>query len=149
MRPSQPDDTGSPSPEGSPQPHGKPLPPAVAYALDCLEHMTTPGQVRRHLVAVGYSPREAAEAVRLALDHREAERPSAWSPEDAPARRCLSLGFLLLVFGIIAGCAKTYLQARLPAAVPNLLNLLAWAGILAGLVLFCLGLAQMRFRRRE
>ncbi len=145
MHPSQPDDAGSPTP-GKPSRSGaRPVPPAVVYALDCLER-GTPAQVRRHLTALGYSPGEAAEAVRAALACRDGERPSAWSPEDGPARRCMSLGFLLLVFGIFAGCARTWLLQRMPTAAAAL-NVFAWGGILIGLAIFCLGLMQMRIRR--
>src|SRR5947209_18173273 len=116
MKPSQPDDAGSPSP-GQPQPGSKLVPPAVVYALDCLEH-ATPAQVRRHMIALGYSTEEAAEAVRQAQAQQEEERPSAWAPEDALAQRCMSIGFMLFMCGIMAGCMRMYLAQHIPTGVP-------------------------------
>src|SRR5438128_2253668 len=117
MKPSQPDDASSPSPGQPPRSRQKPMPPAVVYALDCLER-STPVHVRRHMVALGYTPEEAAAAVRAAMAQREAEIPSAWSPDDGSARRCMSLGFLMVVCGILAGGARVFLQHSLPASVP-------------------------------
>jgi hypothetical protein len=147
MQPSHPDDAGSPSPGEPPRPHQKPLPPGVVYALDCLER-GTPAQVRRHLIALGYAPAEAAELVRTALAQRDPEHSSAWSPEDASARRCMALGFLLLVCGIVAGCVRTYLLPQLPPSVPPVLEVFAWGGIVVGLIVFLLGIAQMRISRK-
>ncbi len=113
MKPSQPDDAGSPSP-GQPQPGSKPVPPAVVYALDCLEQ-ATPAQVRRHLVALGYTAEEAADAVQQAQAQQEAERPSAWAPEDAVAHRFMSIGFMLFMCGLMAGFLRRYLMEHIPA----------------------------------
>ena len=146
MKPSQPDDAGAPSPGQPPRPGHKPVPPAVVYALDCLER-GSPAQVRRHLLAVGYTAAEAADAVRQAQAHQDEEQPSAWSPEDAPARRCLSLGFLLFVLGIIAGCCRMYLLPYLPASTAVALNVFAWVSILGGIAVLGLGIAQMRIGR--
>ncbi len=146
MKPSQPDDAGSPSP-GQPQPGSKPVPPAVVYALDCLEH-GTPAQVRRHLVALGYSAEEAEEAVRQALAQQEEERTSAWAPEDAMAQRCMSVGFMLFMCGIMAGCMRMYLLQHMPAGVPAALSVVTWVCLLAGIAIFVIGIAQMRMRRR-
>jgi hypothetical protein len=141
MKPSQPDDAGSPS-----RPEQKPVPPAVVYALDCLER-ATPAQVSRHLVALGYTRDEAADAVRHAQALRKDDRPSAWSPEDAAARRCMSLGFMLFVCGVVAGCARMYLIPQLPPAIPVALTICTWASILAGIAVFWIGIAQLRIRR--
>src|SRR5438309_432978 len=116
MKPSQPDDASSPSPGQPPRPRQKPIPPAVVYALDCLER-GTPAQVRRHMIALGYTSDEASEAVRSALAHSTGEPESAWSPEDAGARRCLSLGFMMVFCGVLAGGARAFLQESLPARV--------------------------------
>src|SRR5262245_56935953 len=124
MKPSQPDDAGSPS-SGRPRPGSKPVPPAVVYALDCLEP-SPPAQVRRHMVAMGYTQTEAADAVRQALAEREPEHPSAWGPDDAAARRCMAVGFLLLLFGICVGCLRVYLAPLLPGGVPLALNVVTW-----------------------
>ena len=143
MQPSQPDDTGSPSPG---KPRQKPVPPAVVYALDCLER-GTPMQVRRHMVALGYTAEEALAAVRQALAYQEQERPSAWSPQDAVARRFMSLGFFLFVCGILTGCSRLVL---LPQLTPNgavVLNVFTWGCILFGIVVFWMGLAQKGIRR--
>jgi hypothetical protein len=146
MKPSQPDDAGSPSPGQPPRPGQKPIPPAVVYALDCLEH-GTPAQVRRHLTALGYTDDEAARAVKLALAQQEEDRPSAWAPEDAVARRCMSLGFLLLMCGIATCCMRVYLQ-QLPGGAPAALSAFMWVTLFTGLVVFSLGVAQLRIRRR-
>jgi hypothetical protein len=147
MKPSQPDDAGSPSP-GGPQPSPKPVPPAVVYALDCLEH-ATPAQVRRHMVALGYSAEEAAEAVRQAQAQHEGERPSAWGPEDAVAHKCMSVGFVLFMCGIMAGCMSFYLAPHLPAGVSTVaLNVVTWVCLLLGIVIFAIGIAQMRIHRQ-
>ena len=147
MTPSQPDDAGSPSPGQPPKPGQSAMPPAVVYALDCLER-GTPVQVRRHMVALGYSPEEAATAVRAALAQQEAETQSAWSPDDSGARRCMSLGFLLVVCGILAGAARAFLQQSLPATVPVTLNAFAWGCVIVGLGVFLLGVVKFRFPRR-
>jgi hypothetical protein len=147
MKPSQPDDAGSPSPGQPPRPRQKPVPPAVVYALDCLERGSA-AQVRRHMMALGYTADEAGEAVRLALAHRDGDLASAWVPEDTAARRCMSLGFLLFVCGILAACTRFYLPESLPPAVPMALNVFAWGSILAGVIVFWFGIAQMRARRR-
>jgi hypothetical protein len=147
MKPSQPDDAGSPSPGKPSRPRQQPVPPGVVYALDCLER-ANPAQVRRHMIALGYTPDEAAESVRTALAHRDSDTPSAWGPEDAGARQCMSLGFLLLTCGIITGFLRMFFQPELPAGIPVMLQVFAWGSILAGLVVFCLGIAQMNIRRR-
>ncbi len=146
MKPSQPDDAGSPSP-GQPRSGQKPLPPAVVYALDCLERATAV-QVRRHMGSLGYTPDEAAEAVRAALAHRNGETPSAWANEDNGARRCMSTGFLLFVCGIATGCARVILQDYTPPPVLLASNILAWGSILTGVIVFWFGIAQLRARRR-
>ncbi len=145
MKPSQPDDAGSPSP-GQPQPGPRPVPPAVVYALDCLEH-ATPAQVRRHLIALGYSAEEAADAIQQAQAHQEVERPSAWGPEDAVAHRCMSIGFMLFMCGIMAGCMRLYLMHHMSAAAPMALNVVTWVCLLLGIAVFWIGIAQMRLRR--
>jgi hypothetical protein len=60
----------------------------------------------------------------------------------------MSLGFLLFVCGILAGCAKAFLQPYLPSGMPLMLSVFAWGSILAGIVVFWLGIAQMRISRR-
>jgi hypothetical protein len=146
MKPSQPDDAGSPSP-GQPQRQGqKPVPPAVVYALDCLEH-GTPAQVRRHMVALGYTAEEAADAVRQAQAQQEVERPSAWAPEDATAHRCMSVGFMLFMCGIMAGCMRLYLMQHVPSAVPSALSVVTWVCLLVGIAVFAIGIALMRARQ--
>ena len=146
MKPSQPDDAISPSPGQPPRPR-QTMPPAVVYALDCLERQT-PAQVRRHLIALGYTAEEAAAAVRAAVRQREAETPpSAWSPDDSSARRCLFLGFMMVLFGIVAGGARAYLQHSLPTTIPVTLGAFAWGCVIVGLGVFLLGVLQMRFRR--
>ena len=147
MKPNQPDDAGSPSPGKPPRPGQRPVPPAVVYALDCLERASA-APVRRHMVALGYTPEEAAEAVRTALAHRAGETPSAWAPDDSGARRCMSLGFFLFVCGVLAGCARLYLLDHLPPTVAPALNVFAWGSIVTGVVVFWLGIAQMRVGRR-
>jgi hypothetical protein len=147
MKPSQPDDAGAPSPGKPPRSVQKPLPPAVVYALDCLERATAT-QVRRHMASLGYTPEEAAEAVRAALAHRNGDTPSAWSREDNGARRFMSLGFLLLVCGIITGCGRAILLDHLPPPVPVALNVIAWGSIVTGVIVFWFGIAQMRARMR-
>jgi hypothetical protein len=146
MKPSQPDDAGSPAPGQPPRPGQKPVPPAVVYALDCLER-GTPAQVRRHLIALGYSAEEAADAVRQAQAHLDEEQPSAWAPEDAVAHRCMSIGFMLFMCGIMAGCMRLYLVQHMPAPVPTALNVITWLCMLTGIAVFALGIAQMRIRR--
>ncbi len=146
MKPSQPDDAGAPSPGQPPRPGQKPVPPAVVYALDCLERGTA-AQVRRHLIAVGYTQAEAADAIRLALAHQDAEHPSAWSPEDTTARRCMSLGFVLLMCGIFAGCLRFYLAQHLPGGTPAGLNIVIWACLLTGIGVFALGIIHKGVRR--
>ena len=91
MKPSQPDDASSPSPGQPPRSGQNVMPPAVVYALDCLER-STPAQVRRHLVALGYTAEEAATAVRTAMAQLDAETPPP-ATDDSTARRCMSLGF--------------------------------------------------------
>jgi hypothetical protein len=103
--------------------------------------------VRRHLVCLGYTPDEAADAIRRAHAQQEEERPSAWSPEDAVARRFMTLGFLLFVFGVAAGVVRTYFAHELPPGLPTVLNFLAWGLLVTGIVVFFLGVAQMRIRR--
>src|SRR5260370_1906892 len=103
MKPSQPDDAGSPSPGQPPRPRQKPVPPAVVYALDCLERGSA-AQVRRHMVALGYTADEAGEAVRLALAHGDGDLPSAGVPRDTAAPRCLSPGVLLCEFCLLSAC---------------------------------------------
>src|SRR5258707_14890343 len=147
MNPSQPDDAGSPSPGQPPRPGQKPVPPAVIYAFDCLERGSA-AQVRQHMIALGYTADEAAEAVRLALAHRDGDLASAWVPENVAAQRCMSLGFLLFVCGILAACTRMFLQEYLPPAVPVALNVFALGSILAGVIVFWFGIAQMRARRR-
>jgi hypothetical protein len=147
MKPSQPDDAGSPSPGKPRRPEQKPLAPAIVYALDCLER-TTAAQVRRHMASLGYTPEEAAEAVRAALAHRSGDSPSAWSREDNGARRCMSLGFLLFVCGIIIGCGRVLLLDYLPPPGPVVLNVVAWGCILTGVIVFWFGIAQKRARMR-
>src|SRR5262245_31106307 len=146
MKPSQPDDAGSPSPGQPPRPGQKPIPPAVIYALDCLER-GTPAQVRRHMVALGYTADEAADAVRQALAHREQEQPSAWAPEDAVAHRCMTVGFMLFMCGVMAGFVRMCLERHLPATGPMALNVVTWVCLLLGVVVFGIGVAQMRFRQ--
>jgi hypothetical protein len=146
MKPSQPDDAGSPSPGQPPRPESKPLAPAVVYALDCLER-GTPAQVRRHLIAVGYSVEEAADAVRQALAQQETDRPSAWAPEDAVARRCMSVGFILLMTSIVAGCLSVKLSSHLPDGAPFMLNVVIWCCLIGGVAVFLLGIAQKGIRR--
>jgi hypothetical protein len=116
------------------------------YALDCLQR-STPAQVRRHLVSLGYSADEAADAIRQAHAQQEEERPSAWSPEDAAARRCMHLGFLLFVFGVSAGCVRVFFAHQLPESLPLVLNVAAWGLLFTGILVFCIGVAQMRIRR--
>ena len=107
MKPSQPDDAGSPSPGKPPRSGQKPLPPAVVYALDCLERATAT-QVRRHMASLGYASEEAAEAVRAALAHRSGDGSSAWSRTRAMApRRCACRS---------ASCLFVYATASLPSA---------------------------------
>jgi hypothetical protein len=146
MKPSQPDDAGSPSP-GQPEPGPKPVPPAVVYALDCLEH-ATPAQVRRHLITLGYSAEEAADAVQQAQAQQEAERPSAWGPEDAVAHRCMSIGFMLFMCGIMAGFLRMYFVQHVPPSALMALNVVAWVCLLVGIAIFGIGIAQMRIRRQ-
>jgi hypothetical protein len=140
MKPSQPDDAGSRS-----QPEQKPVPPAVVYTLDCLQH-ATPAQVNRHLLALGYTAAEANDALRQAQDLDD-DRPSAWSPDDATARRCMTLGFLLFLCGVVAGCMRMVLMPQLPAGAPVALSVFTWLCILAGIAVFWIGIAQMRIRR--
>ena len=147
MKPSQPDDAGSPSPGKPPRSGQKPLPPAVVYALDCLERATA-AQVRRHMGSLGYTPEEAAEAVRAALAHRSGDSSSAWSREDNGARRCMSLGFLLFVCGIIIFCSRVILQDYVAPPVPVALNVIGWGSILTGVIVFWFGIAQKRARMR-
>jgi hypothetical protein len=147
MKPSQPDDAGLPSPGKPPRSGQKPLPPAVVYALDCLERATA-AQVRRHMASLGYTSEEAAEAVRAALAYRNGDAPSAWAREDNGARRCMSMGFLLLVCGIVIGCGRAVLLDYLPPPVLLALNVLAWGSILSGVIVFWFGIAQIRARRR-
>jgi len=147
MKPSQPDDAGSPSPGQPPRPGAKPVPPAVVYALDCLEHGTA-AQVRRHLIALGYTAAEAADAVRQAQAQKEDEQPSAWAPEDAVAQRCMSIGFMLFMCGIMAGFMRMYLAPHLSASMPTALSVVAWACIVLGIAVFWIGIAQMRIRRQ-
>jgi hypothetical protein len=146
MHSSQPDDASSPSP-GRPPKSRQSVPPGVVYALDCLEH-STPAQTRRHLVALGYSPEEAAAAVRAAVVLKEGEPPpSAWSPEDSAARRCMSLGFLMLLCAAVAGTARMFLQHSLPATIPVTLGAFALGCVFVGIGLFLVGIIKLRFRR--
>lgn len=147
MKPSQPDDAGSPSPGQPPRPGAKPVPPAVVYALDCLEHASA-AQVRRHLIALGYTAEEAADAVRQAQALQDEERPSAWAPEDAVAQRCMSIGFMLFMCGIMAGCMRMCLMHNMPTGVPVALNVVTWVCLLAGIAVFAIGVAQLRIRRQ-
>lgn len=147
MKSSHPDDAGSPSPGKPSRPGQQPLPPAVVYALDCLDR-GTPAQVRRHLIALGYTGAEAADAVGSALAYRDAGNASAWAPEDWAARRCMALGFLLFVFGVVAGVTRFCLQDRLTAGIDPALSVCAWAGLLTGVVVFGVGIAQMGIWRR-
>src|SRR5260370_42366330 len=98
MKPSQPDDAGSPSPGQPPRPRQNPVPPAVVYALDCLERGSA-AQVRRHMIALGYTADEAGEAVRPAIAQRASAAPSPWLRADVAAPRSMSLGLLLFVCG--------------------------------------------------
>jgi hypothetical protein len=141
MKPSQPDDAGSPSRSGH-----KPVPPAVVYALDCLERQT-PAQVNRHLVALGYSREEAADALRQAQVQRGEDRPSAWSPEDAAARRYASLGFMLFLLGVVFGCMWKSFVSPVPGGVAVAVSLFTWGCIVAGIAIFWIGIAHMRIRR--
>ena len=96
----------------------------------------------------GKTTEEAADAIRLALAERESDPPSAWAPEDSAARRCMSLGFLLFVCGVLVGCVRVLLQDQLPPAIAPGLHVFAWGSIVVGIVVFWLGIAQMRIGRR-
>jgi hypothetical protein len=116
--------------------------------LDCLEQGHPPADVRKQLLALGCAPDEADKLVQLGLDRRATSaRPSAWAPEDAAVRRCMSIGFLLVITGISTGFLRT--QFLPPThSLYRPLNVFFWAAILVGLAFFLLGLAQSNVRRR-
>src|SRR5436309_2364810 len=98
MAPHPPDDPESGHPHPPADSGDRPEPPLHVYALDCLDQGQPPDAVRRQLVALGCSPDEARRIVDAVIARHAPA--SAWSPEDAPARRGMTVGFTLFVAGI-------------------------------------------------
>ena len=114
----------------------------LAYVAHCLREGSTPAEVRVQLLALGHDDDRVDEAIEAALRPTPPDPASAWVAADAPRRRNMGIGFLLLVVGIGLAFLSVVLRAELPPAVGVGMNYAGWGAVIGGLFFFFIGLAQ-------
>ena len=113
----------------------------LAYVADCLAHNSTPAEVRKQLVAMGYSASEANRLVEAAQDNRGWGSSFGAVPgidaAKAAGHRNMTIGAIVCLIGLLV-TAGSFMAASSTGGG----YVLAWGAIVFGAIQFIRGAAQ-------